>query len=109
MGNIVKRAWGHYEDHIRSTSFVLKTLTLRSGEGTSYQRHKHRSELWTVMRGRVRVVIGETPRLLYAGDQIHVPEMVWHSMTAVEGDAIVMEHQAGVCVEEDIERRDPPC
>lgn len=109
MTEKVVRLWGHYVDHIRSDEFVLKTLHIRSGEGTSYQRHAMRSELWTVMQGRVRVIIGGIPRLLYAGDQVHVPVGVWHSMTAVEGDALVMEHQAGICREDDIERRDPPC
>lgn len=103
------RLWGYYVDHVRNDTFVLKTLHLRNGEGTSYQRHNHRSELWTVMQGRVRVWIGELPRLLYAGDQVFVPMGVWHSMQAEEGAAIVMEHQVGFCHEDDIERRPHPC
>ena len=45
----VKRPWGWYEDLLNSPGYKVKRLLIRSGKKLSLQRHRHRSESWTVV------------------------------------------------------------
>jgi len=103
----VDRAWGFYEDHFRTARCVFKTLHLRTGQGTSLQRHRHRSEVWFVDWGEVLAEIsGGYPKLLTKGMSVTVPEQTWHRITALRGPAVVREMQFGeLCDEDDIERK----
>jgi cytidyltransferase-like protein len=103
----VDRAWGFYEDHFRTSRCVFKTLHLRTGQGTSLQRHRYRSEVWFVDRGEVLVeIMGKNPEVVRAGGSVSVPAGDWHRVTAIRGPAVVREMQFGeLCDEDDIERK----
>lgn len=103
----VDRAWGFYEDHFRTGRCVFKTLHLRTGQGTSLQRHMHRSEVWFIDWGEVLAEIsGGYPKLLTKGMSVTIPEQTWHRITALRGPAVVREMQFGeLCEESDIERK----
>jgi cytidyltransferase-like protein len=101
----VDRAWGFYEDHFRTGRCVFKTLHLRTGQGTSLQRHQYRSEVWFVDWGEVLVEIAGRTEVLSVGGSTTVPAKSWHRITALRGPAVVREMQFGeLCDESDIER-----
>lgn len=101
----VDRAWGFYEDHFRTHRCVFKTLHLRTGQGTSLQRHQYRSEVWFVDWGEVLVEVAGRAEVLSAGGSTTVPAKSWHRMTAIRGPAVVREMQFGeLCDESDIQR-----
>ena len=105
-GRTVQRLWGSYVDHYRSDEMVVKTLYIAEGLGTSYQRHRHRDEIWLVREGKVRVRFGDTDEIHGPGSVLIVPRNMWHSVEARGEFAVVQEVQVGFCREDDIERKE---
>ncbi len=103
---MIERQWGAYADHLRTDTCVFKTLYIFAGRSTSLQRHNHRSEVWFVSDGTVRVEIGDEVHYGGAGSSFTIPCGVWHRLTAVQTDVVMREMQFGtLCSEEDIERK----
>jgi len=109
------RKWGSWRvlDDQPDKNFKVKQLIIEPGKSLSFQRHLHRSEIWIVVTGLVKMetewdnfqdVIHLTPKSI----PYEVGKMVWHKASNPGLDtAYVIEIQKGSkCVEEDIERRD---
>ena len=47
----VERPWGWYETLTQGDNYLVKRLLVRAGQQLSLQRHRHRSESWTVVSG----------------------------------------------------------
>ena len=105
-----QRRWGEYRV-IDSSVFpdgakaLTKELIVRDGRQLSYQRHAHRSEVWTVVSGTGEVVLDGLVRQVRAGSVVKIPPHTMHAGRALGSDLHVIEVQQGdVLVEEDIER-----
>ena len=105
-----QRRWGEYRV-IDSSVFpngakaLTKELIVRDGKQLSYQRHAHRSEVWTVVSGTGEVVLDGLVQQVRAGSVVKIPAHTMHAGRAVGGDLHIIEVQQGdVLVEEDIER-----
>ena len=69
----VKRPWGWYEDLLNSPGYKVKRLLIRSGQQLSLQRHRHRSESWTVVDGDGGLLCGERWVEAKAGLMFSIP------------------------------------
>jgi mannose-1-phosphate guanylyltransferase len=105
-----ERRWGTYRvldyQTVNDGSIVLtKCIELHAGKNLSYQRHFHRSEVWTIFQGQGRVAMDGQVRRIGPGDVITVQPVQWHALCAENETLKLIEVQRGsVLVEEDIER-----
>lgn len=104
-----ERRWGEYSvlDHTELTKTrksLTKRLHLRAGKSISYQLHRHRQEVWTIIEGQGQVILDDDRRIVKPGDVVLIPVGVKHSVTAL-CDLQFIEVQIGdSLVETDIER-----
>lgn len=105
-----ERRWGEYRVLDSSvypdgSRALTKELTVREGSQLSYQRHRHRSEVWTVVSGNGEVVLDGLVRQVRTGSVIDIPRDALHACRATGSDMRIVEVQLGDdLVEEDIER-----
>ena len=101
----VKRPWGWYEDLLNSPGYKVKRLLIRSGQQLSLQRHRHRSESWTVVDGDGGLLCGERWVEAKAGLMLTIPCGAVHRARSQTSDLIILEVQHGDDLrEDDIER-----
>lgn len=105
-----QRRWGEYRV-VDSSVFpdgakaLTKELIVRNGRQLSYQRHSHRSEVWTVVSGTGEVVLDGLVQQVRAGSVVQIPARTMHAGRAVGSDLHIIEVQQGdILVEEDVER-----
>lgn len=105
-----QRRWGEYRV-VDSSVFpdgakaLTKEMIVRDGKQLSYQRHAHRSEVWTVVSGTGEVVLNGLVKQVRAGSVVQIPAHTMHAGRAVGSDMHIIEVQQGdILVEEDIER-----
>lgn len=104
MGNTEKRPWGHFERFTLNEKTTVKLVYLDADKRLSLQYHDNRSEFWKVVKGPVRVQIGEEKRLLQTGDSVTIPRRTKHRLEGAGTDAIILEISTGEFDEGDIVR-----
>lgn len=103
------RRWGEYRilDYSvdgKTGKSLTKRLLIKEGRQISYQRHRCRNEVWTVVDGRGRVVLDGEERSVRPGDTVTVKAGALHAVYA-ESDLSIIEVQTGSLLdEEDIDR-----
>lgn len=104
-----ERQWGSYKvlnymNHGDGKKSLTKHLCIQPGKGLSYQRHKNRDEIWTVIDGTGDLLTDGHVRNVRRGDVAYIDRGVMHSIRAVT-ELHVIEVQIGEELsEEDIER-----
>lgn len=105
-----QRRWGEYRVLDSSVypdgaKALTKELVVRDGKQMSYQRHAHRSEVWTIVSGTGEVVLDGLVRQVRAGSVVYINKLQMHAARAVGSELHIIEVQQGdILVEEDIER-----
>lgn len=103
------KRWGSYKvlDYITYSDGVkslTKHLSIFAGGAISYQIHKFRDEIWTIVDGEGEAVLDGAHRKVVRGDVIYIRKGQLHTMRAVS-DLHFIEVQIGVELQEDdIER-----
>ena len=87
----------HYEDGTRS---LTKHLTMRAGRRISYQVHKERDEIWTIVHGEGEVLLDGHRMNVRAGDVVYINRGRKHAVRALS-DLHFIEVQIGSRLEED--------
>ena len=101
----VFRPWGWYEDVIAAPGYKVKRLWIEADHRLSLQRHKHRSETWTVASGNGILSCNGCDREAVPGDMLHIPCGAVHRARDGPEGLLVIEVQLGALLEEsDIER-----
>ncbi|WP_027091958.1 sugar phosphate nucleotidyltransferase [Cohnella thermotolerans] len=104
-----ERRWGQYKvvDYVKypeGYEVLTKRIHIRSGCNVSYQLHRKRNEVWTIVSGIADIVLNERPYHVKPGDVVRVPEGTRHSIKGVT-DVELIEVQTGQeLIEEDIVR-----
>lgn len=104
-----ERRWGSYRVVDYSTckdgyKSLTKSLTIKAGKCISYQLHRRRDEVWTIVDGEGVLVLDGVVSRVKRGDVIRIGKRHLHAIKAVT-DLEFIEVQSGVeLVEEDIER-----
>jgi len=102
----VHRPWGSYTVLEDAADCKVKRLIVRPGGVLSLQRHRHRSEHWTVISGTARVQVGEDRFDLGPGETVQIPAGSLHRLENPEQHNVhIIEVQSGSYFgEDDIER-----
>ena len=107
-----RRGWGEYRVldyklHADSgTNSLVKELIITPGQHISYQRHRRRTEVWTITEGTGEVIIDGAVRKIGRGEVVVVPSGTKHAIKALTELHIVEVQIGDELVEEDIERLD---
>ena len=115
------RKWGKYNViWSRGSEFKVKYIRVNPNSGLSFQKHKHRGELWLVVSGIATIYTYGLPGM--SAEEVELDKLQdhkrtkhqffyinkgeWHQLINEEDDPlIVIEMQFGdKCDEEDIER-----
>lgn len=102
----VYRPWGSYTVLEDADDCKVKRLVVKPGQVLSLQRHQHRSEHWTVIRGTAKVRVGDDESLLEANESTWIPLNTLHRLeNPGTEDCHLIEVQTGSYFgEDDIER-----
>lgn len=109
-----ERNWGYWRvlDDKPEKGYKVKELVIYPGKALSDQKHFKRSEQWTVLEGIVNMQteynsMEDSLSLKPHTNPYEIGKEVWHKASNPGTEnAHILEIQWGVCVEEDIERRD---
>ena len=104
----VQRPWGWFDVIGCGPHWVVKRIVVRPGASLSLQRHRHRAEHWTVLRGVAEVTCGEQSFRLQRYASTFIPQGQIHRLVNPGADELeLLELQTGDIVDEDdIERLD---
>jgi len=72
------RPWGHYENLLERDDHKIKEIIVKPGERLSLQKHRRRTEHWTVVSGEALVTVGKKETLLKPGQSVDVPKGAMH-------------------------------
>ena len=101
----VERPWGWYEDLLQGEGYKVKRLLVRAGQQLSLQRHRCRSESWTVVAGDGALLCGDRWLQASVGVMLTIPREVVHRARGGCSDLVILEVQHGEDLrEDDIER-----
>ncbi len=104
-----KRFWGEYKvlDYCvqeNGDNSLTKHLCISPGKHISYQTHKHRTEMWTVIEGTGKIIIEGEIKPIGRGDTACITPGMKHAIKA-DTELHVIEIQIGEeLTEEDIDR-----
>jgi mannose-6-phosphate isomerase-like protein (cupin superfamily) len=99
-----KRPWGRFERFTLKEKSTVKLVYLDGDKRLSLQYHNNRSEFWKVIRGPVRVQLGNDTKTLQTGEPIAIPKKAVHRLIGAGVDAIILEISTGEFDESDIVR-----
>ncbi len=102
VGHKEEKVWGSWEILSRGEGYQIKLLTFNPGAEMSLQTHRHRSEMWTVVSGFGKAMIGMESPNLYSEEAWVVPQGVPHWIkNAYLEPLIILEIQFGAYLGED--------
>lgn len=97
-----ERPWGRYRLLGRGPGWQAKSIEVEPGRRLSLQSHAHRSERWTVVRGRIAATVGAEVADLGPGDSCFIPQGAKHRMANPGTElAELVEVQFGAILAED--------
>lgn len=101
-----ERRWGHYRvvDYVKydeGREVLTKRIFINQGKNISYQLHRKRSEIWTIVSGEASIVLNERMHTVRAGDVVRIPEGTKHSILAVTDVELIEVQTGSELVEED--------
>jgi quercetin dioxygenase-like cupin family protein len=70
----------------------IKVLLLTLQPGHIGEKHQHDSEqISHILKGKIKVKIGEEERIVKAGDFVHTPRSQPHQTEALDEEAVILE------------------
>lgn len=103
---LVQRPWGSFESLGVGDGYQVKHIVVHPGQAISLQRHQHRSEHWTVIRGRALIHCDGKEFYLEVNQSTYIPQGSKHRLSndGSEPVEIVEVQVGGYLGEDDIER-----
>ena len=101
---IEARPWGKFERFTLNEKCTVKLVYLDGDKRLSLQYHNNRTEFWKVVKGPVKVQIGNKINTLQTEDSIEIPTKAIHRLIGAGTDAIILEISTGEFDESDIVR-----
>ena len=99
------RPWGRFDQIATNETSTVKIITVQPGHRLSLQRHRLRSELWTIIDGPVDIEVSGRNSTLSAGERVWIPVLAMHRMgNSSKHPVRVLEVAFGHFDETDIER-----
>ena len=75
---IESRPWGMYEVLLDSPECKVKRITVAPDQRLSYQYHLKRSEVWTVIKGNLCIILDDERVFREPGETIKIPQGAKH-------------------------------
>lgn len=98
----VFRPWGSYDSIDAANGFQVKRLIVNPGAILSLQKHAHRAEHWTVVRGKARITLNEDEFDLAPNESTYVPIGAVHRIANPYDEPVhIIEVQCGDYLGED--------
>lgn len=106
-----RRGWGEYKVldykvHQDQNNSLVKELILTPGQHISYQRHKHRTEVWTFTEGTGELILDGEVKEVRRGDVAVIKAGVKHAIKGITELHIIEVQIGDELTEDDIERLD---
>ena len=99
---IYNRPWGFYKSTILTSRAQGKVITVFPKSELSLQEHKKREEHWVIIKGKGKVVLGESLIDVYPGKYVYIPKGCKHQIINDSDENIVFsEVQLGEYLGED--------
>ena len=97
-----RRPWGSYTNLIESDQYKVKKITVFPKQSLSLQKHQHRSEHWTVVKGSAEIINGNETLSLGPNQSTYIEKEAVHRLTNIgETDLELIEVQCGTYLGED--------
>ncbi len=103
---LVRRPWGTFESLGSGNGYQVKHIVVNPGAAISLQRHQHRSEHWTVIRGQAFIHCDGKEFALDVNESTFIPQGSKHRLSNKGSEPVeIVEVQVGSYLgEDDIER-----
>ena len=106
-----RRGWGEYKVldykvHQDRNNSLVKELILTPGQHISYQRHNHRTEIWTFTEGIGELILDGDVKEVRRGDVAVINAGIKHAIKAISELHIIEVQIGDELTEDDIERLD---
>ena len=99
--NIFYRPWGKYTNLFNGKGFLIKELVVYSKSSISLQKHKHRSEHWTITSGKPRITINKRKFFKSVNETAFIPQGAKHRIENIFSRPVkIMEVQIGSILRE---------
>ena len=99
--NVFYRPWGKYTNLYSGKGFLVKELVVNSKSSISLQKHKHRSEYWTVTSGKPKITINKIKFFKNVNETIFIPRGAKHRIENLFKKPVkIMEIQTGQILKE---------
>lgn len=72
------RPWGRYDILKTGADFKVKLITVKPKKRLSLQRHRHRSEQWTIVEGTAVVTVNGHQARKRTGDVVRISQGTTH-------------------------------
>lgn len=104
-----ERRWGWYKvldytSYEKEDSVLTKKIGINSGKNLSYQTHKKRSEVWTIISGVGEFAFNGDIIQIKAGDVLKIPVGAKHAIKAITDVELIEVQRGSELIEEDIDR-----
>ena len=99
--NVFYRPWGKYINLFLGKSFLVKELVVNPKSSISLQKHKHRSEHWTITSGKPKITINKRKFFKSVNETVFIPQGSIHRIeNPFKKPVKIMEVQIGTILKE---------
>ena len=83
------RPWGSFFVIHDEHNYKLKRIEVQPGQRLSYQYHKKRSEVWTIVDGKAVVTLDGEIKTLNSGETILIPQGMKHRVENQNDESLI--------------------
>ena len=99
--NVFYRPWGKYINLYSGKGFLVKELVVDAKSSISLQRHRHRSEHWTITSGKPKITINKRKFFKNVNAAVFIPQGSIHRIeNPFKKPVKIMEVQIGTILKE---------
>ena len=96
-----ERPWGKFYVIQETNNYKIKRIEVNSNQRLSYQYHKKRSEIWTILEGEGTITINDNIIKYKKGDVFQIPRLAKHRIQSDNCNTVFIEVQIGEYFGED--------
>jgi len=89
-GQLVYRAWGHYEVLSQESGFKVKKVTVFPGKHISFHRHEYRSEHWSIVSGKARIILDDVEKEFSTNESVYVEKGIEHQVSNASDENLII-------------------
>ena len=76
--NVFYRPWGKYINLYTGKGFLIKELIINPKSSISLQKHQYRSEHWTIISGKAKIIVNKRKFFKNVNETIFIPQGAKH-------------------------------